>query len=153
MFLPPRSSRPFNCSRTTEFHQPLHFDEELHPPPYGGRRDGFGGRGMRRHFEEVSRPQARHGKPLYDDYEHVLFVANRGRGQGDQTLDRMKWKLPRFRLCFTLVGKGSKPKRATVRSWMKFFIKMCRDRNSCILSLKGSSCWELPDSSPKGVRA
>ncbi|KAI5649651.1 hypothetical protein M9H77_35656 [Catharanthus roseus] len=30
----PRSNGPFNCSRTTEFHQPLHFDEELHPLPY-----------------------------------------------------------------------------------------------------------------------
>ncbi|KAI5668709.1 hypothetical protein M9H77_18562 [Catharanthus roseus] len=30
----PRSNEPFNCSRTTEFHQPPHFDEELHPPPY-----------------------------------------------------------------------------------------------------------------------
>ncbi|KAI5657944.1 hypothetical protein M9H77_26737 [Catharanthus roseus] len=35
-----RSNGPFNCSRTTEFHQPLHFDEELHPPPYGSRRGG-----------------------------------------------------------------------------------------------------------------
>ncbi|KAI5652781.1 hypothetical protein M9H77_29968 [Catharanthus roseus] len=32
----PRSNGPFNYSRTTEFHQPPHFDEELHPPPYGG---------------------------------------------------------------------------------------------------------------------
>ncbi|KAI5667947.1 hypothetical protein M9H77_17800 [Catharanthus roseus] len=51
-----RSNGPFNCSRTTEFHQPPHFDEELHPPPYSGRRGGFGGRGMPRHFEEVPRP-------------------------------------------------------------------------------------------------
>ncbi|KAI5663626.1 hypothetical protein M9H77_22949 [Catharanthus roseus] len=57
-----RSNGPLNCSRTTEFHQPPHFDEELHPPPYGGRRGGFGGRGMPRHFEEVPRPQARHGE-------------------------------------------------------------------------------------------
>ncbi|KAI5653669.1 hypothetical protein M9H77_30856 [Catharanthus roseus] len=49
----PRSNGPLNCSRTTEFHQPPHFDEELHPPPYGGRRGSFGGRGMPRHFEEV----------------------------------------------------------------------------------------------------
>ncbi|KAI5666857.1 hypothetical protein M9H77_16710 [Catharanthus roseus] len=35
-----------------EFHHPPHFDEELHPPPYGGRRGSFGGRGMPRHFEE-----------------------------------------------------------------------------------------------------
>ncbi|KAI5667645.1 hypothetical protein M9H77_17498 [Catharanthus roseus] len=90
----PRSNGPLNCSRTTEFHQPLHFDEELHPPPYGGRRGSFGGRGMPRHFEEVPRPQARHREPLYDDHEHVPFVANHGRDQGDQTLDRMKWKLP-----------------------------------------------------------
>ncbi|KAI5638303.1 hypothetical protein M9H77_23696 [Catharanthus roseus] len=34
----PRSNGPLNCSRTTEFHQPPHFDEELHPPPYSGRR-------------------------------------------------------------------------------------------------------------------
>ncbi|KAI5663900.1 hypothetical protein M9H77_23223 [Catharanthus roseus] len=27
----PRSNGPLNCSRTTEFHQPPHFDEELHP--------------------------------------------------------------------------------------------------------------------------
>ncbi|KAI5653029.1 hypothetical protein M9H77_30216 [Catharanthus roseus] len=93
----PRSNGPFNCSRTTEFHQPPHFDEELHPPPYGGRRDGFGGRGMPRHFEEVPRPQARRGEPLYDDHEHVPFVSNRGRDQGDQTLDRIKWKLPSFK--------------------------------------------------------
>ncbi|KAI5664563.1 hypothetical protein M9H77_23886 [Catharanthus roseus] len=26
----PRSNGPFYCSRTTEFHQPPHFDEELH---------------------------------------------------------------------------------------------------------------------------
>ncbi|KAI5680979.1 hypothetical protein M9H77_02206 [Catharanthus roseus] len=77
----PRSNGALNCSRTTEFHQPPHFDEELHPPPYGGRRGGLGGRGMPRHFEEVPRPQARHGKPLYDDHEHVPFVANRGRDQ------------------------------------------------------------------------
>ncbi|KAI5652415.1 hypothetical protein M9H77_29602 [Catharanthus roseus] len=56
----PRSNGPFNCSRTIEFRQPLHFDEELHPPAYGGRRRGFGGRGMPRHFKEVPRPQARH---------------------------------------------------------------------------------------------
>ncbi|KAI5653670.1 hypothetical protein M9H77_30857 [Catharanthus roseus] len=66
----PRSNGPLNCSRTTEFHQPPHFDEELHPPPYGGRRGSFGGRGMPRHFEEVPRPQARHGELLYDDHEH-----------------------------------------------------------------------------------
>ncbi|KAI5658023.1 hypothetical protein M9H77_26816 [Catharanthus roseus] len=83
--------------RTTEFHQPPHFDEEFHPPPYGSRRGGFGGRGMPRHFEEVPRPQARHGEPLYDDHEHVPFVANRERDQGDQTLDRIKWKLPSFK--------------------------------------------------------
>ncbi|KAI5673848.1 hypothetical protein M9H77_14212 [Catharanthus roseus] len=83
--------------RTTEFHQSPHFDEEHYPPPYGGRRGGFGGRGMPRHFEEVPRPQARHGEPLYDDHEHVPFVANHGRDQGDQTLDRMKWKLPSFK--------------------------------------------------------
>ncbi|KAI5653900.1 hypothetical protein M9H77_31087 [Catharanthus roseus] len=53
----PRSNRPFNCSRTTELHQPPHFDEELHPPPYGARRDDFGRRGMPRHFEEVPRPE------------------------------------------------------------------------------------------------
>ncbi|KAI5658674.1 hypothetical protein M9H77_27467 [Catharanthus roseus] len=82
-----RSNRPFNCSRTNEFHQPPHFDEELHPPPYGGRKGSFGGRGMPRHFEEVPRPQGRHAESLYDDHEHVLFVANHGRGQGDQTLD------------------------------------------------------------------
>ncbi|KAI5681409.1 hypothetical protein M9H77_02637 [Catharanthus roseus] len=67
----PRSNGPLNWSRITEFHQPPHFDEELHPPPYGGRRGGFGGRGMPRHFEEVPRPQARHGEPLYDDHEHI----------------------------------------------------------------------------------
>ncbi|KAI5676786.1 hypothetical protein M9H77_07736 [Catharanthus roseus] len=93
----PRSNGPFNCSRTTVFHQPPHFDEEHHPPPYGGRRGGFGGRGMPRHFEEVLRPRARHGEPLYDDHENIPFVANRGRDQGDQTLDRMKWKLPSFK--------------------------------------------------------
>ncbi|KAI5681678.1 hypothetical protein M9H77_02906 [Catharanthus roseus] len=59
----PRSNGPLNCSRTTEFYQPPHLDEELHPPPYGGRRGSFGGRGMPRHFEEVPRPQARHGEP------------------------------------------------------------------------------------------
>ncbi|KAI5681567.1 hypothetical protein M9H77_02795 [Catharanthus roseus] len=32
----PRSNGPFNYSRTTEFHQPPHFDEELHPPLYAG---------------------------------------------------------------------------------------------------------------------
>ncbi|KAI5673468.1 hypothetical protein M9H77_13832 [Catharanthus roseus] len=83
----PRSNGPFNYSRTTEFHQPPYFDEELQTSPYGGRRGGFGGRGMPRHFEEVPRPQARHGEPLYDDQEHVPFVANRGRDQGDQILD------------------------------------------------------------------
>ncbi|KAI5657925.1 hypothetical protein M9H77_26718 [Catharanthus roseus] len=67
----PRSNGPFNRNRTTEFHQPPHFDDELQPPPYGGRRGGFGGRGMHRHFEEVPRPQARHGEPLYDDHEHI----------------------------------------------------------------------------------
>ncbi|KAI5672882.1 hypothetical protein M9H77_13246 [Catharanthus roseus] len=89
----PRSNGPFNCSRTTEFHQPPYFDEKFHPPPYVGRRGGFGGRGTPRHFEEVPRPQARHREPLYDDHEHVPFVANCGRDQGDQTLDQMKWKL------------------------------------------------------------
>ncbi|KAI5654433.1 hypothetical protein M9H77_31620 [Catharanthus roseus] len=59
-----------------EFHQPPRFDEELHPPPYDGRRGGFGGRGMPRHFEEVPRPQARHGEPLYDDHEHFPFDLN-----------------------------------------------------------------------------
>ncbi|KAI5653220.1 hypothetical protein M9H77_30407 [Catharanthus roseus] len=60
----PRSNGPFNYSRTTEFHQPSHFDEELHSPPYGGRsgsfggKGGFGGRGVPRHFEEVPRPQS-----------------------------------------------------------------------------------------------
>ncbi|KAI5658135.1 hypothetical protein M9H77_26928 [Catharanthus roseus] len=93
----PSSNGPFNCSRITEFHQPPHFDEELHPPPYGGRRGSFGGRGMPRYFEEVPRPQARHGEPLYDDYEHVLLIATRGRDQGDQTLDQMKWKLRSFK--------------------------------------------------------
>ncbi|KAI5650043.1 hypothetical protein M9H77_36048 [Catharanthus roseus] len=93
----PRSNGPLNCSRTTEFHQTPHFDEELHPPPYGGRRGGFGGKGMPRHFEEVPRPQPRLGEPLYDDHEHVPFVTNCGRDQGDQTLDRMKWKLPSFK--------------------------------------------------------
>ncbi|KAI5672637.1 hypothetical protein M9H77_13001 [Catharanthus roseus] len=34
----PRSNGPLNFSRATEFHQPPHFDEELHPPLYGGRR-------------------------------------------------------------------------------------------------------------------
>ncbi|KAI5653071.1 hypothetical protein M9H77_30258 [Catharanthus roseus] len=53
----PRSNGRFNCSRTTEFHQPPHFDEELHPSPYGGRRGSFEGRGIPRHFEEVPRPQ------------------------------------------------------------------------------------------------
>ncbi|KAI5667832.1 hypothetical protein M9H77_17685 [Catharanthus roseus] len=61
----PRSNGPLNCSRTTEFHQPPHFDEELHPPPYSGRRGSFGGRGMPRHFEEVPRPQARQELELY----------------------------------------------------------------------------------------
>ncbi|KAI5677091.1 hypothetical protein M9H77_08041 [Catharanthus roseus] len=84
----PRSNGPFDCSRTTEVHQPPHFDEALHPPLYDGRKGGFGGRGMPRHFDKVPRPQARHGEP---------FVANRGRGLGDQTLDRMKWKLPSFK--------------------------------------------------------
>ncbi|KAI5681883.1 hypothetical protein M9H77_03111 [Catharanthus roseus] len=93
----PRSNGPLNWSRTTGFHQPPHFDEKLHPPPYGGRRGGFGKRGMPRHFEEVPRPQARHGEPLYDDHEHVPFVAICGRDQGDQTLDRMKWKLLSFK--------------------------------------------------------
>ncbi|KAI5662278.1 hypothetical protein M9H77_21601 [Catharanthus roseus] len=93
----PRSNGPFNFSRIIEFHQPPHFDEELHPPPYSGRRGSFGGRGMPRNFEEVPRPQARHGEPLYDNHEHVPFVANHGRDQGDQTLDRMKWKLPSFK--------------------------------------------------------
>ncbi|KAI5681234.1 hypothetical protein M9H77_02461 [Catharanthus roseus] len=69
----PRSNGSFNCSRINEFHQLPHF-EELHPPPYGGRRGGFGERGMPRHFEEVPRPQARHGEPLYDDHEHPLRV-------------------------------------------------------------------------------
>ncbi|KAI5676975.1 hypothetical protein M9H77_07925 [Catharanthus roseus] len=36
-----RSNGPFNCHRTTEFHQPPHFDEELHPPPSGGRRGHY----------------------------------------------------------------------------------------------------------------
>ncbi|KAI5681549.1 hypothetical protein M9H77_02777 [Catharanthus roseus] len=76
----PRSNGPFNCSRTTEFHQPPHFDEELHLPPYGGRKGAFAGRGMPRDFEEVPRPQARHGEPLYDDHEHrqriTLYVAS-----------------------------------------------------------------------------
>ncbi|KAI5673859.1 hypothetical protein M9H77_14223 [Catharanthus roseus] len=67
----PRNNGLFNCSRKTEFHQPLHFDEELHPPPYGGRRGGFGGRGIPRESEEVPRLQARHGEPLYDDHEHA----------------------------------------------------------------------------------
>ncbi|KAI5675516.1 hypothetical protein M9H77_06466 [Catharanthus roseus] len=93
----PRSNGPFNCSGTTKFHQPPHFDEELHPPLYDSRRGSFGGRSMSRHFEEVPRPQARHGEPLYDDHELIPFVANRGRDQGDQTLDRMKWKLPSFK--------------------------------------------------------
>ncbi|KAI5677249.1 hypothetical protein M9H77_08199 [Catharanthus roseus] len=66
----PRSNGPFNCSRITEFYQPPHFDEELHPPPYGGRRGGFGRRGMPTHFEEVLRPQDGNGEALYDDYEH-----------------------------------------------------------------------------------
>ncbi|KAI5650415.1 hypothetical protein M9H77_36420 [Catharanthus roseus] len=48
----PRSNGLFNCSMTTEFHQPLHFDEELYPPPYGGRRGDFGGRGMPRHLKK-----------------------------------------------------------------------------------------------------
>ncbi|KAI5662109.1 hypothetical protein M9H77_21432 [Catharanthus roseus] len=69
----PRSNGPFNCSRTTGFHQPPHFHEELHPLPYGGRRGGLGGRGMPRHFEEVPRPQARHGEPLYDDHEPTSY--------------------------------------------------------------------------------
>ncbi|KAI5682119.1 hypothetical protein M9H77_03347 [Catharanthus roseus] len=51
------------------FHQPPHFDEELHPPPYVGRRGSFGGRGMPRHFEEVPRPQARHGS-------HYMMIMN-----------------------------------------------------------------------------
>ncbi|KAI5673844.1 hypothetical protein M9H77_14208 [Catharanthus roseus] len=68
----PRSNGPFNCSRKTEFHQPPYFDEELHPPSYGGRRAGFGGKGMPRHFEEIPRSQARHGEPLYDDHEHMV---------------------------------------------------------------------------------
>ncbi|KAI5672541.1 hypothetical protein M9H77_12905 [Catharanthus roseus] len=93
----PRSNGLFNCSRTIDFHQHSHFDEGLHPPPYSGRRGGFGGRRMHRHFEEVPRPQGRHGEPLYDDYEPVSFVVNRGRDQCDQTLDRMKWKLPSFK--------------------------------------------------------
>ncbi|KAI5677077.1 hypothetical protein M9H77_08027 [Catharanthus roseus] len=93
----PSSNGPLNCSRTIEFHQPPHFDEELYPPLYGGRRGSFGGRGMPRHFEEVPRPQARHGEPLYDDHEHIPFVANRGRDQGDQTLVRMKWMPPSFK--------------------------------------------------------
>ncbi|KAI5659152.1 hypothetical protein M9H77_27945 [Catharanthus roseus] len=37
----PRSNGPFNCSKRTEFHQPPHFDEEFHPPPYSGRRGSF----------------------------------------------------------------------------------------------------------------
>ncbi|KAI5681675.1 hypothetical protein M9H77_02903 [Catharanthus roseus] len=85
-----RSNGLFNCSRATKFYQPSHFDEEPHPLSYGGSRGSFGGRGMPRHFEEVPRPHARHGEPLYDDHEHVPFVANRGRGQGDQTLNRIK---------------------------------------------------------------
>ncbi|KAI5652992.1 hypothetical protein M9H77_30179 [Catharanthus roseus] len=72
----PRSNGSFNCSRTTEFHQPPHFDEELHPSPYSGRRGSFGGRGMPRHFEEVLTPQARHGEPLYDDHEHSFWGLN-----------------------------------------------------------------------------
>ncbi|KAI5659622.1 hypothetical protein M9H77_28415 [Catharanthus roseus] len=63
----------------------------------GGRRGGFGGRGMPRHFEEVPRLQARHGEPLYDDHEYVPVVANRGRDQGYQTLDQMKCKLSSFK--------------------------------------------------------
>ncbi|KAI5653956.1 hypothetical protein M9H77_31143 [Catharanthus roseus] len=42
----PKNNGPFNCCRITEFHQPPHFDEELHPPSYSSRRGGFGGRGM-----------------------------------------------------------------------------------------------------------
>ncbi|KAI5664056.1 hypothetical protein M9H77_23379 [Catharanthus roseus] len=52
-----------------EFHQPPHFDEALHPPPYGGRRGDFGGRGMPRHFEEVPRPQVRHES-------HYMMIMN-----------------------------------------------------------------------------
>ncbi|KAI5650413.1 hypothetical protein M9H77_36418 [Catharanthus roseus] len=68
----PKSNGPFYCSRTTEFPQPPHFDEELHPPPYSGRRGSFGGRGMPRHFEEIPRPQAGNGEPLYDDHGHMV---------------------------------------------------------------------------------
>ncbi|KAI5653156.1 hypothetical protein M9H77_30343 [Catharanthus roseus] len=56
---------PKVLNKTTKFHQPPYFDEELHPSPYDGRRGGFGRRGMPRHFEKVPRPQARHGEPLY----------------------------------------------------------------------------------------
>ncbi|KAI5677097.1 hypothetical protein M9H77_08047 [Catharanthus roseus] len=106
----PRSNGPFNYSRTIEFHQPPHFDEELYPPPYGGRRGGFGGRGMPGHFEDIPRPHARHGEPLYDDHEHVPFFANHGSNQGDQTLERIKWKLlvlrVRMILSFSYIGRG-----------------------------------------------
>ncbi|KAI5680988.1 hypothetical protein M9H77_02215 [Catharanthus roseus] len=69
----PRSNEPLNCSRTTEFHQPPHFDEEFHPPPYGGRRGAFGGRGMPRHFEEEEDESSKcvEGEENGEDDEHV----------------------------------------------------------------------------------
>ncbi|KAI5681583.1 hypothetical protein M9H77_02811 [Catharanthus roseus] len=72
----PRSNGPFNCSRTTEFHQPSHFDEELHPPPYGGRRGSFGGRGMEDlngwiEKEEDESGECVEGEENGEDDEHV----------------------------------------------------------------------------------
>ncbi|KAI5653939.1 hypothetical protein M9H77_31126 [Catharanthus roseus] len=84
----PRTNGPFNFSRTIEFHQPLHFDEELHPPLYGGRRGAFGGRGMPRHFEEVPRPQARHGELLYDDHEHDTSMVSDSDNYSDSYIYR-----------------------------------------------------------------
>ncbi|KAI5650232.1 hypothetical protein M9H77_36237 [Catharanthus roseus] len=43
--------------------------------------------------------------------------------------------------------------RELVTSLLISLISSLRDCNSCIMSLKGSSCWELLDYSPKGVGA
>ncbi|KAI5677481.1 hypothetical protein M9H77_08431 [Catharanthus roseus] len=66
-----RSNGPFNCSRTTEFHQPPHFDEELHPPPYGDTLKKFQDHklGMESHYMMSMNIQVATTKPPTSNFK------------------------------------------------------------------------------------
>ncbi|KAI5668572.1 hypothetical protein M9H77_18425 [Catharanthus roseus] len=73
------------------------------PQHRGGRRGGLGGKGYRRPQEEYPRQEAWHDDNSYEDDRDNPNVGQayhgryNGNQQGDKALDKIKWKVPRFK--------------------------------------------------------